>query len=124
MEGAVAARVNFNASTAAAHISSRAGPNIGDGIFPRVDSKIFASLFFSVRDKIFTEVSHTEVSHYVSDKTFADISLRAGDEIFFRSRRQERQIGESDHSGRRRASERFARHFLRGAFRRPGPPRN
>jgi hypothetical protein len=115
MEGAVAARVNFNASTAAAHISSRAGPKIGVNIFPRVNAKIFSSLFFSVRDKTSTDVSHyvsdeifADISRHVSDKTIADISLRADDEIFFRSHAQERQTGRSDYSGRRRASERFA----------------
>ena len=92
MEGAVAARVNFNASTTAgSHISSCAGPRIGANIFPRVNAKIGASLFFSVSDKI-----------------FADISLRADDEIFFRPHAQERQTSRSDYSGRRRASERFA----------------
>ncbi|HMB28358.1 MAG TPA: hypothetical protein VKS99_09645 [Blastocatellia bacterium] len=116
MEGAVAARVNFNASTTAGvHISSRAGPGIGANIFPRVNAKIFNSLFFSFSDKTSTDVSHyasdeifADVCPHVSEKTIADISLRADDEIFFRSRAQERQTSRSDHSGRRRASERFA----------------
>ena len=104
MEGAVAARVNFNSSTTAgSHIYSRAGPRIGANIFPRVNAKIGASLFFSVSDKIFAGVSP-----HVSDKTFADVSLGADGEIFFRSRDQERQTSRSDYSGRRRASERFA----------------
>src|SRR6266498_2396799 len=103
MEGAVAARVNFNASTTAGvHISSRAGPRIGANIFPRFNAKIFTSPFFSVSDK-----TSADVSHYVSDETIADISLRADVEIFFRSHAQERQTSQSDYSGRRRASERF-----------------
>ncbi|HKC88479.1 MAG TPA: hypothetical protein VKG02_21005 [Blastocatellia bacterium] len=116
MEGAVAARVNFNASTTAGgHISSRAGPGIDANIFPRVNAEIFNSPFFSVSDKTSTDVSNyvsdeifADISPQVSDKTIADISLRADDEIFFRSRAQERQTSRSDHSGRRRASERFA----------------
>ena len=112
MEGAVAARVNFNASTAAAHSSSRAGPKIGVNIFPRVNAKIFSSFFFSVRDKTSTDVSHyvsdeicADISPHVGDKTIADISLRADDEIFFRPHARERQTSQSDYSGRRRASE-------------------
>ena len=116
MEGAVAARVNFNASTTAGgHISSRAGPRIDANIFPSVNAKIFNSLFFSFSDKTSIDVSHyvsdeifADIFPHVSDKTIADISLRADDEIFFRSRAQERQTSRSDHSGRRRASERFA----------------
>ena len=115
MEGAVAARVNFNASTAAAHVSSRAGPKIGVNIFPRVNAKILTSLFFSVSDKTITDVSNyvsdktvADIPPHVSDKTIADISLRADDEIFFRPHAQERQTSRPDYSGRRRASERFA----------------
>ena len=107
MEGAVAARVNFNSSTTAgSHIYYRAGPRIGANIFPRVNAKIGASLFFSffsVSDKIFADISP-----HVSDKTIADISLRADDEIFFRPHAQERQTSRPDYSCRRRASERFA----------------
>jgi hypothetical protein len=95
MEGAVAARVNFNSSTTAcAHISYRGRPGIGANILPRVNAKIGASLFFSffsVSDKIFADVSRhvsdkifADISPHVSDKTIVDVSLRADDEIFFR----------------------------------------
>jgi hypothetical protein len=91
MEGAIAARIGINASTAAGgDIFSRAGAKIGVNISPHVCVKIFTSLFSSIGAKIFT------------------VSPRVDAEIFFRPRAQERQIGRPDYSGRRRASERFA----------------
>ena len=89
MEAAVAARIKFNASTAAPgnHIFSRACPEIGANIFPHSCAKIFTSLCSSIDAKIFS------VFH------------RACAKIFSRPRCQERKIGRPDYSGRRRASE-------------------
>jgi hypothetical protein len=91
MEGAIAARISINASTAAGgHIFSRAGPKFGVNISPHVCVEIFTSLFSSICSKIFT--------------VFPSVDA----EIFFRPRAQERQVGRPDYSGRRRASKRSA----------------
>ena len=91
MEGAIAARISINASTAAGgNIFARAGPKIGVNIYPHVCVKIFTSLVSSIGAKIFT--------------VFPSVDA----EIFFRPCAQERQIGRPDYSGRRRASGRSA----------------
>jgi len=88
MEAAIAARIRFNASTAADnHIFSRACPEIGANISPHAGAKIGASLSSSIGVKTFS------------------VFPRVDAEIFSSPRGQERQIGQPDYSGRRRASE-------------------
>jgi hypothetical protein len=88
MEAAIAARIRFNASTATDnHIFSRACPEIGANISPHAGAKIGASLSSSIGVKTFS------------------VFPRVDAEIFSSPRGQERQIGQPDYSGRRRASE-------------------
>src|SRR5215831_17641815 len=120
MEAAAAAHISINISSpVGARISTRVGAEIFTNISPRAGIKVFTNIFSNVGAEIFTSLFSS-----VGAEIFINIFPHVGAEIFSRSRAKERQISRFDYSGRRRASKRFARHVLRGAFRRPGPPRN